>query len=352
MTDKDSFETVELLKPMSLIQIDGSEQADVKDDAKAAQASVKADDSAIADNAVTVSDSADADTKIKVEKTANQSLKQNNRDEYTGDDEYSGDGSQKPQKILVDPKKLFSKSSGSGEKQDYQKRNYAARFVIICGIVLCLLFAVITLRSFKKDIKVTGSYSNYNTMLVAPVYTEIEFNADEIDMDLPAIISHKCIEYTDSYNRILFFTANLTEENKGLQIKVEMLDRHGRTLDTHSNSSFGVAAGEEFMIPVFFSLSPDWNLDGVTYKISAETFKEEKKGMLRKIADVTEADKGHFFITYESSAYYNMDTYVVLYKNGKVVDILRGYGDVDDTGKAVAELYKEGVDYDNYKVYY
>ena len=66
MTDKDSFETVELLKPMSLIQIDGSEQADVKDDAKAAQASVKADDSAIADNAVTVSDSADADTKIKV----------------------------------------------------------------------------------------------------------------------------------------------------------------------------------------------------------------------------------------------------------------------------------------------
>ena len=352
MTDKDSFETVELLKPMSLIQIDGSEQADVKDDAKAAQASVKADDSAIADNAVTVSDSTDADTKIKVENTADHSLEQNNRDEYTGDDEYSGDDSQKPQKILVDPKKLFSKSSGSGEKQDYQKRNYAARFVIICGIVLCLLFAVITLRSFKKDIKVTGSYSNYNTMLVAPVYTEIEFNADEIDMDLPAIISHKCIEYTDSYNRILFFTANLTEENKGLQIKVEMLDRHGRTLDTHSNSSFGVAAGEEFMIPVFFSLSPDWNLDGVTYKISAETFKEEKKGMLRKIADVTEADKGHFFITYESSAYYNMDTYVVLYKNGKVVDVLRGYGDVDDTGKAVAELYKEGVDYDNYKVYY
>lgn len=352
MSDKDSYETVELLKPMSLIQIDGSEPDDVKDDAKAPQASVKADDSAIADNAVTVSDSTDADTKIKVENTADHSLEQNNRDEYIDDDEYSGDGSQKPQKILVDPKMLFSKSSGSGEKQDYLKRNYAARFVIICGIVLCLLFVVITLRSFKKDIKVTGSYSNYNTMLVSPVYTEIEFNADEIDLDLPVIISHKCIEYTDSYNRILFFTANLTEENKGLQIKVEMLDRHGRTLDTHSNSSFGVAAGEEFMIPVFFSMSPDWNLDGVTYKISAETFKEEKKGMLRKIADVTEADKGHFFITYESSAYYNMDTYVVLYKNGKVVDVLRGYGDVDDTGKAVAELYKEGVDYDNYKVYY
>lgn len=330
MTDKDSFETVELLKPMSLIQIDGSEPADVKAEAESGLAPVKAD----------------------------HSLEQNNRDEYngddeyTGDDEYSGDGSQKPQKIFVDPKKLFSKSSGSGEKQDYQKRNYAARFVIICGIVLCLLFAVITLRSFKKDIKVTGSYSNYNTMLVTPVYTEIEFNADDIDLDLPAIISHKCIEYTDSYNRILFFTANLTEENKGLLIKVEMLDRHGRTLETHSNSSFGVAAGDELMIPVFFTLSSDWNLDGVTYKISAETFKEEKKGMLRKIADVTEADKGHFFITYESSAYYNMDTYVVLYKNGKVVDILRGYGDVDDTGKAVVELYKEGVDYDNYKVYY
>ena len=330
MTDKNNFfETVELIKPVSLMQIDGSDLADAKDEAKAAQVPAKTAGK-FADNAVTVSAATDIDTKT--------------------DAGYQADHS--AEKILVDPKNLFGNTQTSGEKQDYQKHNYAARFVIIWGIVLCLLFAVIMLRSFKKDIKVTGSYSNYNTMLVAPVYTEIEFNADEIDLDLPAIISHKCIEYTDSYNRILFFTANLTEENKGLQIKVEMLDRHGRTLDTHSNSSFGVAAGEEFMIPVFFTLSPDWNLDGVTYKISAETFTEEERGMLRTIADVTEADKGHFFITYESSAYYNMDTYVVLYKNGKVVDVLRGYGEVDDTGKAVAELYKAGVDYDNFKVYY
>jgi hypothetical protein len=330
MTDKNnSFETVELIKPVSLMQIDASDLADAKDEAKATQVPAKTAGK-IADNAVTVSAATDIDTKT--------------------DAGYQADHS--AEKILVDPKNLFGNTQASGEKQDYQKHNYAARFFIICVIGLILLLAIITMRSFKDKVEQTGSYSNYNTMLVAPVYTEIEFNADDIDLDLPAIISHKCIEYTDSYNRILFFTANLTEENKGLQIKVEMLDRHGRTLDTHSNSSFGVAAGDEFMIPVFFTLSPDWNLDGVTYKISAETFTEEERGMLRTITDVTEADKGHLFITYESSAYYNMDTYVVLYKNGKVVDVLRGYGDVDDTGKAVAELYKEGVDYDNFKVYY
>ena len=330
MTDKNnSFETVELIKPVSLMQIDGSDLADAKDEAKAAQVPAKTAGK-IADNAVTVSAATDIDTKT--------------------DAGYQADHS--AEKILVDPKNLFGNTQASSEKQDYQKHNYAARFFIICVIGLILLLAIITVRSFKDKVEQTGSYSNYNTMLVAPVYTEIEFNADDIDLDLPAIISHKCIEYTDSYNRILFFTANLTEENKGLQIKVEMLDRHGRTLDTHSNSSFGVAVGDEFMIPVFFTLSPDWNLDGVTYKIEAETFTEEEHEMLRTITDVTEADKGHFFITYESSAYYKMDTYVVLYKNGKVVDVLRGYGEVDDTGKAVAELYKEGVDYDNFKVYY
>ena len=330
MTDKNnSFETVELIKPVSLMQIDGSDLADAKDEAKAAQVPAKTAGK-IADNAVTVSAATDIDTKT--------------------DAGYQADHS--AEKILVDPKNLFGNTQASGEKQDYQKHNYAARFFIICVIGLILLLAIITMRSFKDKVEQTGSYSNYNTMLVAPVYTEIEFNADDIDLDLPVIISHKCIEYTDSYNRILFFSATSTEENIGTLIRVEMLDRHGRTLDTHSNSSFGVAAGDEFMIPVFFTLSPDWNLDGVTYKISAETFTEEEHEMLRTITDVTEADKGHFFITYESSAYYNMDTYVVLYKNGKVVDVLRGYGEVDDTGKAVAELYKEGVDYDNFKVYY
>lgn len=330
MTDKNnSFETVELIKPVSLMQIDGSDLADAKDEAKAAQVPAKTAGK-IAGNAVTVSAATDIDTKT--------------------DAGYQADHS--AEKILVDPKNLFGNTQASGEKQDYQKHNYAARFFIICVIGLILLLAIITVRSFKNKVEQTGSYSNYNTMLVAPVYTEIEFNADDIDLDLPVIISHKCIEYTDSYNRILFFSATSTEENIGTLIRVEMLDRHGRTLDTHSNSIFGVAVGDEFMIPVFFTLSPDWNLDGVTYKIEAETFTEEEHEMLRTITDVTEADKGHFFITYESSAYYNMDTYVVLYKNGKVVDVLRGYGEVDDTGKAVAELYKAGVDYDNFKVFY
>ena len=41
-----------------------------------------------------------------------------------------------------------------------------------------------------------------------------------------------------------------------------------------------------------------------------------------------------------------------MYKNGKVVDILSGYGDFDETGKVVVEVYKENVDYDTYKVLY
>ena len=351
MTDKNnSFETVELIKPVSLMGIDGSDLTDVKAEAKteektieetvakSAQVPAKAD-SKIADNAV-INTKTDAGNKV------DYSLEQSIHDENIGN------SAQNTQKIIVDPKKLFGESPASGEKQDYQKHNYAARFFIICVIGLILLFTIITVRSFKDKVEQTDSYSNYNTMLVAPVYTEIEFNADDIDLDLPFIISHKCIEYTDSYNRILFFTATPTEENIGTLIRVEMLDRHGHSLGTHSNSNFGVAKGNEYMIMVFFPLSPEYDLDGVTYKITADTFTEEEHAMLRTITDVTEADKGHFYITYESSAYYNMDTYVVLYKNGKVVDVLRGYGEVDDTGKAVAELYKEGVDYDNYKVYY
>ena len=351
MTDnKNSFETVELIKPVSLMEIDGSDLTDVRAEAKAAEKSAQvpaeeagkfAADTALANN------NTNADNYTDVVNPADHSLEQNIHGKHTGNSD------QNPQKIMVDPKKLFGNTPASGEKQDYQKRNYAARFIIICVIGLFLLFTVITVRSFFNDkVEQTGSYSNYNTMLVAPVYTEIEFDADKLDMDLPVIISHKCIEYTDSYNRILFFSATPTEENTGLLIRVEMLDRHGHSLGTHANSNFGIAKGNEYMIPVFFPMSPDWDLDGVTYKIEAETFTEKEHDMLRTIKDVTEADKGHFFITYESSAYYNMDTHVVLYKNGKVVDVLRGYGDVDETGKAVAELYKGGVDYDYYKVFY
>ena len=63
MTDKNnSFETVELIKPVSLMQIDGSDLADAKDEAKAAQVPAKTAGE-IADNAVTVSAATDIDTK-------------------------------------------------------------------------------------------------------------------------------------------------------------------------------------------------------------------------------------------------------------------------------------------------
>ena len=348
MTDKNSFETVELLKPISLIQIDGIEPVDVKDEAEAVQVPVKAN-GIIADNAVTVSGASDVKIKADVEKPIGNSV----------------------EKLPVDPKKLLDDTQDLGEKQDYQKHNYAARFIIICVIVIGLLFTLIMVRSFKNSDRHTVADSNYNPILVSqgaddsrflyiggaglnavPVYTEMDFDAGEIDADLPVIINHRCVEYTDSSSRILYFTATLTSEDVGLMLNVEMFDRHGNSLGASSNSNSDEAAGQEFMIPIFFDISPNLDLSGVTYKIKAETFKNQEQGFFRTITNVTEAEKGRFVITCEGTAFCGMKTYVVMYKNGKVVDILLGYGDFDETGEAVVEVYKGGVDYDTYKVFY
>ena len=329
MSDKNSFETVELLEPISLIQIDGSEPMEVKEEAKALQVPKKTDE-INADNAVTVSNATDVNTNIDTGTSADQSA----------------------ERILVDPKKLFGNNPDSGEKQDYQKHNYAARFIIFCIIGIFLLFTLLMVKSFKdSDKQNTLVESNFNPS-DTPVYKEIDFDADEIDAELPVIINHRCVEYTYSSSRILYFTATSTEEDVGLMINVEMFDKHGHSLGASSNSNSNVAVGDEFIIPVFFSISSDLDLRGVTYKIKAETFKDREEALVRTITDVTEAEKGHFLITCEGTAFSGVNPYVVLYKNGKVVGILNGYSDFDETGKAVVDFYKTEIDYDTYKVFY
>ena len=378
MTDKNSFETVELFEPMSLMQIDGSNPFDVKDEAKAVQEPAKAD-GRVAENSVAVrgNTGVNPDTNVNHNREANHNTDTN----YNTDSKTHSDYS--VEKILLDPRELignnqdfdddqdFDDTPDSGEKQDYQKHNYAARFVIICLVVLCILFALITAKSFMDSDQRAVAESNYNPILVSqgedvssstytggagfnnvPVYTEMDFNTDQIDSEMPAIINHRCVEFTNSYNRIVFFTATTTQDDVGLMINVEMFDRHGHSLGASANSNSDVPIGNEFMIPVYFSISPEQDLSGVTYKINAETFKDREEALRRTITDVTEAEKGHFFITCEGTAYSSVAPYITLYKNGKVVGILSGYGDFDETGKAVIEVSNPDVDYDTYKVFY
>lgn len=360
MTDKNSFETVELLKPISLIQIDGSEPLYVKDEAETVQSSVKTN-GVTADNAMTVSGTTDVNPKTDIKA----------KTEITPKTDVEASAEHDTQKVLVDPKKLLGNDEDSGERQDYQKHNYAARFIVFCVIVIGIIFTLVMVRNFKATDKHTVAESNYNPILVSqgedtsrfiytggaglnivPVYTEMGFDADEIDADLPVIINHKCVEYTNSSNRILYFTATPTEEDVGLMMNVEMFDRFGHSFGASANSNCDVSAGEEFMIPIFFSLSPGVDLSGVTYKIKAETFKDREEALLRTITDVTEAEKGRFLITCEGATYSSVNIYVAMYKNGNVVCILSGYSDFDDNGKAVVEVYKGDVDYDTYKVFY
>ena len=158
MTDNKAFETVELLKPVSLMQIEGSDLMDAKDEAKAAQAPAEAD-SVIAANTVAVNKTAEVDNNTDVKNTADHSSEQNIHKDYS----YTDNG---PQKILLDPKELVGNNRESAEKQDYQKHNYAARFVIICLIGICLLFAVLMLRSFIDVTKNTDVVRTHYQLLV------------------------------------------------------------------------------------------------------------------------------------------------------------------------------------------
>ena len=375
MTDNKSFETVELFEPMSLLQIDGSNPFDVKDEAKAVQEPAKAD-SKPADDAVVVR----GNTGVNTERDVNYNSDANYNTNYNTDTETSGAYS--VEKIRLNPKDLiadnqdYDEEPESGEKHDYQKHNYAARFIIICVIVLCILFTLIMVKSFKDSDVGTGTVaeSNYNPILVshasdgsdvdsfiytgglgtiaAPDYTEMVFNADEIDADLPVIINPKCVEYTDAYYRILYFTATATEDDVSLMMSVQMFDSHDRQICASTSSNFDIKAGDEFMIPVVLDIPSDQELGGITYKIKADTYKAGELTLQRKITDVTEAEKGHFLVTYEGTPFSGISTYIALYKNGEVVGILNGVGEIDETGKVLIDVYKTEIDYDTYKVFY
>ena len=389
--NNNSFETVELLKPISLMSIDGSDltginaeaetkQADAKAEFGTAQASVKneaktawahveaagkyADDTVSPYKHTDAENYMDADDYADMNNTADPGFEQNFNNEYN----YSNNA---PHRILVDPKKLFGSAPASGENQDYQKPKYNAKFVLFCVIGICLLITVLMARHFQNAVKQSVANSAYNAKNVLqdedgsrfiytggsdmndePIYTAIYFNSSAIDADLPVEISAKFIEYTDSGTRGLFFTATPTEKNIGTLITVTMMDKRGNILGVASNSNCDVAVGDEYMIPMFFNLSPEYDMNGVTYKIKADTFKVKEYPMIRTITDVTEAGKGQFLVTYEGTPGYMVTTYVVLYKDGDVVDVLVGSGLIDETGEVVIDASKAVGDYDSYKVYY
>lgn len=389
--NNNSFETVELLEPISLMSIDGSDltginveaetsqtdakaesgtaQVNAKNEAKTPQAPVEAagkfaDDTVSPYKHTDAENYMDADDYADMNNTADTGFEQNFNNEYN----YSNNA---PHRILVDPKKLFGSAQASSEKQDYQKPKYNAKFVLFCVIGICLLTTVLMAIRFQNAVKqsVANSANNAKNVLQdedgsrfiytggsdmndEPVYTTIYFNSSAIDADLPVEINARCIEYTDSGTRGLFFTATTTEKNIGTIINVTMMDKRGNILGVASNSNCDVAVGDEYMIPMFFNLSPEYDMNGVTYKIKAETYKVKEYPMIRTITDVTEAGKGQFLITYEGTPGYMVTTYVVLYKDGDVVDVLVGTGLIDETGEVVIDASKAGVDYDRYKVYY
>ena len=364
--NNNSFETVELLEPISLMSIDGSDLTGINAEAETKQTDAKAESGTAQVSGKNEAKTAQVDVKAagKTVADTDPGFEQNFNNEYN----YSNNA---PHRILVDPKKLFGSAQASGKKQDYQKPKYNAKFVLFCVIGICLLTTVLMAIRFQNAVKqsVANSANNAKNVLQdedgsrfiytggsemndEPVYTTIYFNSSAIDADLPVEINARCIEYTDSGTRGLFFTATPTEKNIGTIITVTMMDKRGNILGVASNSNCDVAPGDEYMIPVLFNLSPEYDLNGVTYKIKAETYKVKENPMIRTITDVTEAGKGQFLITYEGTPGYLVTTYVVLYKDGDVVDVLVGTGLIDETGEVVIDASKAGVDYDRYKVYY
>ena len=223
--NNNSFETVELLKPISLMSIDGSELTGINAETENTQAGVKAESGTAQVNAKNEAKTAQVDVKAagKTAADTDPGFEQNFNNEYNYTD------NARP-RILVDPKKLFGSAQASGEKQDYQKPKYNAKFVLFCVIGICLLITVLMARHFQNAVKQSVANSAYNAKNVLqdedgsrfiytggsdmndePIYTAIYFNSSAIDADLPVEISAKCIEYTDSGTRGLFFTATPTE---------------------------------------------------------------------------------------------------------------------------------------------
>ncbi|MBR4779962.1 MAG: hypothetical protein IK014_01230 [Lachnospiraceae bacterium] len=363
MTDKNSFETVELLKPIELTPIEGIEGAkpiteptpvvEPKPVVEHVVETVKVRESstwdAVRKNSSPEFYQQDFDGQYDRGSFNQESFNQNGFEQGS----FAQGNSQKAAGIDLS---CFYNAEEQKRKQALDKRK---RDVYLVSVIVFLAFIVAAIgfsrganrRSNKQDINnsvqkqvTTNDYARQDD-----VYGFMYFDASGTQAADFFYISPDVIEYTGPFERVLYFEYTPKSDNKVLRVGVEMLDSYGNSIGNVVAFKKNVPAGETAIVAIPFGIDQLTELTGITYNIEMEGYTLQTPEDNKNIVSTEQSDDV-LYVTIEGGLNVDKDTYVVFYKDGRVSSVMSGVPKYNSGGRAT--FYIGDIDFDNYEVFY
>lgn len=369
MTDKNSFETVELFKPIELTPIDGievskpvaePEPVEVPKQVAEARQVVEpvAEQKPVTEHVTETVKAGGNSTWDAVRKNSSPEFYQQDFDgQYDqgsfNQESFTQGNTQKAADIDLS---CFYNAEEQKRKQALDKRK---RDVYLVSVIVFLAFIVAAIgfsrganrRSNKQDINnsvqkqvTTNDYARQDD-----VYGFMYFDASGTQADEFFYISPDVIEYTGPFERVLYFEYTPKSDNKVLRVGVEMLDSYGNSIGNVVAFKKNVPAGETAIVAIPFGIDQLTELNGITYNIEMEGYTlltpEDNKNIVS-----TEQSDDVLYVTIEGGLNVDKEAYVVFYKDGRVCSVMRGLPKYNSDGRAT--FYIGDIDFDNYEVFY
>lgn len=339
MTDKNSFETVELLKPIELTPIEGIEGAK-----PITEPTPVVEPKPVVEHVVET-------VKAGGSSTWDAVLNKSHTEFYQQD--FDQENSQKAADIDLS---CFYNAEEQKRKQALDKRK---RDVYLVSVIVFLAFIVAAIgfsrganrRSNKQDINnsvqkqvTTNDYARQDD-----VYGFMYFDASGTQAADFFYISPDVIEYTGPFERVLYFEYTPKSDNKVLRVGVEMLDSYGNSIGNVVAFKKNVPAGETAIVAIPFGIDQLTELNGITYNIEMEGYTLQTPEDNKNIVSTEQSDDV-LYVTIEGGLNVDKDAYVVFYKDGRVCSVMSGVPKYNSDGRAT--FYIGDIDFDNYEVFY
>lgn len=286
--------------------------------------------------------------------------------EYQYSEYQSSDNTNRYNGINIDPARLYQEEEALRKKLAAQKKKKITW--IVAGIVFSIA-VMMTLFTIMRAY-IYSPYASKNWLFsdriiddyredpeermlyqIEDTYGTLDLNTEYLNSERAEFNPH-LIEYTNTYERCLYFRVKALQERIIVTLNVEMIDKNGNKLAESQGVAQELPMGAEGIVPVMFQLNPYMDLNGVVYMINEEVYPSSySPAPAKKVIEEVKEKGDTLYVTLSGGSYTNKSAYVVFFKNGQVVDVQFDIR-YEDTDKVVLEYDLYYPDYDNYIIYY
>ena len=253
------------------------------------------------------------------------------------------------------------------EQQEARKKKLMASwFAIITLVILVIvthtiknLYSRISRNDEQKRITIenypdgeTREYTDFEGLLTSanPDY-QIFFLENIKYANQPCAINPELIIHVGEKQRTLYFRIMPQEDNIVPRITVTAYDINGNQIAENIQSLYGVGAYDIGILPITLNIPADATGVGYTVKCNGGTM--ATPDTQRVIHDIR-AEDDHIYVSVYGQSNLDRNVFVILYKDGELVDILSARPGGYYTGQyreAETDFDVSQIDFDNFEVY-